>query len=456
MIGLFILGSCKKAPQDFNNDNEYSLNLPDKDLYKIHYKLGKTSEEILRQAILELTEVNKKISKEGYLELRYLLKNNYYKDYYVGLNDLLSLNEEVYKSTKCPDNLKGKYLSSFNIVFNELKYPNLAYILSSSNGNYQRSSSHPQFLNQDGLFFYMPYQENDDGIPFSNNANPTYVPAVADSQAGYGWIKQSDDTWYMVATDDNYAASTPTIIVTVERSGDLEGGTPGEPDIDYDYLDSIARVTCNNLENQTLLRQVFVGHAILKKQMDAYISFTRNGDGSEIVIGRVGSREHVLNTTSNDPDVNIDYFDSMAQFYFPRSVIRKAKKGKPGGVKWLGMLWDINWECGSPFEQGMVVYEADNTDSNWTINLPEIEYKSIKAKVNFSFEARRKEEVIILHKFRGDEFFVTALLDQGHGCKNGLGDFGSDCWPWYFSGEDPDSGAIFGFTMPYRFVNNNN
>jgi len=452
------LTSCKKDPGSFLEENdqkeEVYMNLPDKALYEITYKLGEDPEEILRQAILELTEINQEISTDAHRELFSLLKNHYYKDYYVGLNDILSLKEDLYKSSEVPSGLKGKYRISFFEIFNESKYPNLAYILNLNNEYQQRTSTnHPQFLNQIDLFFYMPYEENDNGTLFTEDQSLTYVPAVTDSNSGYGWIEQSDGSWVSVPTNDDYAAQNPTIIVTHERPQDLVGH--GNNDLDDDairYLDSIAQVICNNMENQILFRQVFVGHAILKRQMDAYISFTRNGGGSEIVIGRVGSREHVLHTTSSDPDVNINAFDEVQQYYFPRSVIRKAKKGKPGGVKWLGMLWDINWECGSPFEQGIVVYEADNTDSNWAINLPSIEYKSIKAKVNFSFEAKRKEEVITLHKFRGDEFFATALYDQGHGCRNGEQSFSDTCWPWYFSGEDPNSGAIFGFTMPYRFV----
>lgn len=170
--------------------------------------LASSQEEILRNAILELTEIQKKInSVEAYRELFMLLHNDYYVDNYVLLKDLLNPDESpLYKHVELNANQKGFYKKAFENVFDPSLYPNLDYVLN--------ISQHYKSTNQPDLAFYMPYPEDENGVPFTETDIPTYVPTVVTDEnlADYGYgYKEENGQWNTYITDDNYALQNATI-----------------------------------------------------------------------------------------------------------------------------------------------------------------------------------------------------------------------------------------------------
>lgn len=299
-LGIIIFSplSCKKT--DFNNNkNESGTNVfnikvnIDESLYTMSHQLESEPSELVRNAILEMTEILKNIKGEGYQELFALLHNQYFLEGNVGLKDLLNPETSpIYNKTEINPELKGKFKETFYQLFDPKRYPNLHAIIQRHHYSY-RSSSQPDFLNSADVYFYMPYPEDDNGNAFSDNDKPTYVPAVTDADAGYGWKENNNNEWERVATNDDYAANNATIIVEPNTPQNLRPpvddntGIGPDHDIDPSYLDSLVQRQCQNLENGTLVRSVYLGHIQVRVQFDRYISFTGNGGGSEMRFGTV-------------------------------------------------------------------------------------------------------------------------------------------------------------------------
>jgi hypothetical protein len=199
---------------------------------------------------------------------------------------------------------------------------------------------------------------------------------------------------------------------------------------------------CDALEgsDKEYIRQVWVGHSKLIEQYDAWISFSGNGGGSEIIIGRTDSREH-LEFTNDGDDVVVSSLDESFRKTFSRKDIRKEK------WKWTGAIWDFNWECSDPVhEQLYLVYEDDNTDAI-DFDFSGIEWgDETYGAVNLETEIRTKDEIIRQWERESSEFFATNLLDNGCGSKTGEYSFADRDWAIY------DCGTDFRFTMPHRWV----
>lgn len=444
---VIILQSCKKEISVDSINKQTSIETIDKRLYETDGVLGKTEEEIWRKAILELTMINKLISKDAYSELYYLLHNDYYIDSYVRLKDLLNPKKSiVYENSNIPSDFIGKFSEDFNKYFDSKIHPNLDYLLRRE--QFQgRSTALPNFLSNADIFYYQPYKENDNNEIFSFEESITYVPAVLDGNEGYGYVENVDGTWREEIINDDYMANNNTIIIepgnTQQRMAptDPDGGSGGASSSGNQYYGD-----CSKLEgtNHQYVRQVFVGHARLKHQYDACISFTGNGGGSEIIIARVGSREY-LEYTNDGHDVTVTNFSDQFQKYFTRREIRRET------WLWLGSLWDANWECSNPIhEQLFVVYEDDNTDPI------DLDFSGIKwgdqtyGAVNLDYKVRTKDEIIRILKRESTEFFATNMLDQGGGSKAGENSFSDRRWAVY------DGGLNFSYTMPHRWVVVNN
>jgi len=442
-LSSLIIVSCKK--EDVKKDNQIEEAILTDSAYEMSHQLENSNKERLRNAILELTELMKFIpSKHKALKEIYNLSDNkYYKDNFVFLSDLLNYdNSNLYKSKKIQSNYIGAFrdfIKETMVKKNADKYPNLNYYINRIfNKQYHPSKSNnlTDFYQNADIAFYIPYFEDDNDNLLSSN-NPTYVPAVIDGNEGVGYKKVNND-WETVSVNDDYATNNLTMIIMPDESGG--GGSSNNSSSVTTTYDG----DCNALEpnsNNAWIRQVFIGHARInnKHQYDHLVSFTGNGAGSDIRIGRLASRERIpVDSTHN---INASDWDTVCEITFTRKEIRKGIK------KWIGAIWDPNWECrGEIHQQLFGVWEDDKTTK--TIDFAgEIKWKGKELfSIKFDIPNHSKDEIIRQITREKTEFFATNLLDQGGGSWRGEYSFSDRSWAVY------DSNTDFCYTMPHRWV----
>ena len=473
----FSLFSCNN--EFVSNENEKLQSL-DKSIYTKSNKFELNSKERMRNAILELIELQKNINNnlDARKELSLLLKNKYYVDHYVGLIDILYPNESksLYEKSNIPKNLIGKYSEAF---FNEINkeresYSNLKYIVNKKKNLISTNKNSDFDLNYYDIAtiqFYAPYIEDMNDIEFDDESNATYVPGVIDSDFGLGY-KNINNEWSEITIDDNYANNNRTIIIepaTFNPCGAVQPVMSIEPVEEnnqnsncYTYTGTTSTTNpnynpnpqypptyypdCDRLSNQSSngwIREVKWGHGKLKHQYDKLISFTGNGGGSELMLCRKGSKDYlVIDSTGN---FNNSQWDVLKEVYFSRKEIRKKT------AKWLAINWDTNWECNTGlYEQVMCVWEAD-TEGNVTASGSVKWKKDDLLNFNYNIGNRSKDQLINHDKWDVNWFFATAFNDQGCGMAQGLGIYSDRMWPWR------ECGANFQYTMVYKafYVGNN-
>lgn len=424
------------------------------DPYEKSGELETKSKEIARNAVLELIDLQKiiHINQSAFMEIYHLTDNEFYIDNYCTLSDLLNPNTSgVYKKSKVPMRYLGEFKKAFEAETSKHPelYPNLIYVSNKLNAKNQDSDFNIEDFYADAdLTFYIPYKTDDNEVIIDPYDGTTYIPGVIDAMEGLGY-KYNEDTeeFEEIITNDDYANSKMSVIIepnhavyltmyddTYDNSGSGSGSGNVNPNQYTGDCDDIVG------SPKDYIRQVWVGHAKLKEQYDAWISFTGNGGGSEIIIGRTDSREH-LEFTNDGDDVVVNSLDESFRKTFSRKDIRKKRK------KWLGAIWDFNWECSDPVhEQLYLVYEDDNTSPI------DFDFSGIKwgddtyGEVSLEMQVRTKDEIIRQWERESTEFFATNLLDQGCGTELGKYSFSDREWAWY------DCGADFQYTMPHRWV----
>ena len=412
----------------------------------------KSSREIMKKAILELTEIQQRVTENDYdsfMEIYYLSKNDYYKDNYVFLSDLLNPNNsDIYQKCKIPKEYVGKYKQEFYQVFNKKEYPNLSDVINRNTKNLKNINSN-NFYDLAKISFYIPYLLNDNNTELQVS-NITYVSGIKDADEAKG-VKFVGGKWETVLADDDYSSENLTTIIEpntqlslrMMMGGGLDGGSGGGSGSGTPPPNSYTG-DCDNLigTNATYIRQVFIGHARLNHQYDHYISFTGNGGGSEIRIGRVSAEDHIpIDTNTSGTHVNVNDFDNYFERYFSRRDIRK------GNTVWIGSLWDRNWKCNDVASENLIaIWESDNTESEVTFNnLNLTVWDQQIISVDGSISVKTNDDIIKKQTIGVDEFFATNLYDQGCGCHNGNYSYSDRCWAWY------DCGTNFKFTMPHRW-----
>ncbi|NPA45848.1 MAG: hypothetical protein GXO24_01390, partial [Chlorobi bacterium] len=375
----------------------------DEKAYRRTKGLADNPTDILRNAILELTDIQMQLSKDrkAYKELFYLLHNDLYADNYVKLKDLLDPdNSLLYNKMKVPEELKGAFKNAFNAINNSQNYPNLNYLL--SRNNYQQRSSavnQPDFLDSADLAYYMPYPEDENGQAFTDQDNPTYVPTVIEDEnrADYGYgYKEENGQWNTYITDDNYAQQNSTIQVTT-LIGEIHINPNGDnQDDDITIIPPDQATYCANFrgDDHPYNHLVILGHLQLTEQLDPWVGLYNSG-GSELIFLRIDSEELIPLDGQH-----IELTTGQVARYFRVDLRRREikKMRRDNTFKWIGAQWDINWECSEPVhEQGFLVYELDNR-REFHFDFGEISFElnsqNISADIDITLELPSGDDVV--------------------------------------------------------------
>ncbi len=457
--------------------------------YEMSGFLEENSRELVRNSVLEMTEMMKNIVSnhpQAYEELLFIFKSDFYYESYVGLFELLEPETAViYQRINMDSRLKGSFKKAFEeeLRKNYLEYPNLSVISLRKRNNFNsyRVASNLEdfdltFYDEAAIAFYAPYIEDLNDNEFDLSDEPTLIPGVIDADSGLGY-KKTNDNWEVKTVDDDYSESNFSIMIEPNNfqacggPNEIQGastsfasaisdsnndllqtyqpclmtstsGTSGAPTSGGSTV-NIYNGNCDWLEPKTTngyIRQVFIGHAKInnKKQYDKFISFTGNGGGSEIRIGMLDSRGQI--TIDSIGDISENQWDNIINVKFSRKDIRKGKK------KWVGSLWHKNWQCSGDVHEALFgVYEEDNEGDivfDDTITWQDDELFSVDATI----DNKSKDQIIRKWKREKTEFFITNLLDQGGGFWEGKYSFSDRDWAIY------DRGTNFSYTMPHRWV----
>lgn len=468
LVVVFLITACSTEPLDKHQGLSVDTSQIDMSRYKRSGKLESQNEEIVRNAILELTELSKKalMNSEISLELGSLIDNEFYVDKVVSISDLLNYNTSlVYKYADVPHSAVGKYADFFykETSTNKEEYPNLLFLVSRESNQGLLKNASDDFYQNAQITYYMPYDEDDNGNLFDTTLTPTLVPSVIDADAGLG-ESYINGQWGTVMSDDDYAANNFTLIIN-PTFDPCSGGAfavstiaaevEGIP-VDCDNISSgsiggsgnsspanVYTGNCNELDlGEGYIRQVFIGRAknVNGKQFDKFLSLSGNGGGSEIRYCRADSQQAIdIDSLGN---YTTTQWDTRVSQYWTRKQIRKEN------VRKVSSLWDENWECHGTHEQLFVIYEDDNVGDLFIDQQLEFELgdETYAATIDVTIQNRSKDDAIIMRKRERVEFFATNLLDQGCNCWDGDGSFSDRCWGVY------DCGAEMSYTMYHRWV----
>lgn len=225
-----------------------------------------------------------------------------------------------------------------------------------------------------------------------------------------------------VTVDDHYASSFPTHIVEA-------GARP-------------VKIFLGDVPPSTMLTtKVFLGWARLTKQMDALISLTGNGGGSEIKVVRLSG--YLKKVGEQVASVSGD----LMTLDFSRSDIRNKKWKK------VYTAWDADWQNDN-LEQLIGVYEDDTKGTktlsgslNTTVNLPgSPSLGKAVGEVAYKVEVETQDDIILQRKLGRSSFFRDGMNNQAWGYMPDPTDFitAGKNWPIY------DGGTIWQFTLPWR------
>jgi len=184
---------------------------------------------------------------------------------------------------------------------------------------------------------------------------------------------------------------------------------------------------------------VYHGWGRLTRQMDKLISFTGNGGGSEIKLGRISGYLKTANQQVTG------FTGDLVTVHFTRGEIRKSR------WKRIFSIWDPNWAT-TDKEEIYAVYEDDTEGSstfsgslNVSVSIPG-KIAKVEGEVGYEVKVKTQDNILTQRKFDRTSYYRGALLNQGWGFISDNNDFlqTSQDWPIY------DGAAVWQFTMANR------
>lgn len=443
-IFLLFLFSCKKEIQSINE------NVKTLDESKIYKRPTTEKEKLLVENLGKVTDIFKELYKnESNIKLvNAAIYSRAYTDESVLLKDLIYPTEGIIIQNKKFNVLTTKWGVSINAFannfWNEVKKKNdkpleafLDKLVTENTSLLSSSSSENDPAYQ--VTVYFPYSEEfaapDDGY-FSPITS--LVTATADADEGWGYLPFYDNSgilqyYIQVLVNDEYALANPTHIIGVNGI---------EPDPVAYEAPPLPTAT-------TGASRVFVGEVVSKLFYDRLISFTGNGGGNEIRIGRINGYLAPVNgqITSFSNDIISAHITRFNIFFKNWKTLMSA--------------WDFNW-APQNLEQVFAVYEEDNMNTktfNGSLNTTlsnsggNSGNATVTGNINYSVTITSQDEIIRQLKMSRNAYFTSAFEDQGHGYSPNdtfLPLPFTHGWPTYEVNYYTKAGADFGWIMPYK------
>lgn len=288
----------------------------------------------------------------------------------------------------------------------------------------------------DFISIYFPYSENYPPPPYGGGYQPvvSVVAATAEADEGWGYVPYYDaygnfSHYEQVLVNDAWCDANATHIVGVNGIEVLDVALMGNP---------------SPPAPPPGVNRVYIGEAMLKHQYDVLISFTGNGGGSEIMVGRLSGYLQPVNG-------QITSFQDVVALFFSRKAISRHRWER------TFTMWDADW-VPSNTEQVLAVYEEDNTSSvqftgslSTTLSIPGGP-ATVTGGIGYTITRQSQDAVIRELKISRHSYFTGAFQDQGWG-------FSPDAtflpppfthgWPIY-DAPGGASGGVFGWTWPYN------
>lgn len=400
----------------------------------------------LAKRIRDIAEVLEQVYQNdtAYREVNAAIFSGYYADERVLLADLLfPESSPLYLTEKFRRfGINGVFKRMFWSVLSHGAHPELqaALVAAQPQGRHPKTSviaddmrleAEPGLLNgTSAVAIYFPYSGNfvrtGELRDVARIASPTIVGAAGETDFGGGHEPytcpggSAAGCYRQVTVNDEYAESRPThIIETGARPVVSEQSTPP----------------------QVGVTRVYLGWARLTRQMDALISLTGNGGGSEIKVGRIDGylKKEGEQVTSFSGDLfTLDY---------TRKEIRNRE------WKRVYTIWDPNWTAETT-EQVYAVYEDDTKGTRTlsgslsaSVNLPgKPSVGKASGELSYKVEVSTQDEIITQRKLDRDSFLKYGRADQGWKFIADPTDFlpGAQDWPIW------DGGTIWQYSMPWK------
>ncbi len=391
--------------------------------------------ELQFSAIEELSEISMEILRQEDVrnEVFDVAMQPRYLDRFVALSDLLQPRSDD-AETLVPARNPGAYRRAFDAIYDEATYPSLA--------RYIRTA---QLDNRGGpdqeLYLYCPYCASYSQAQVTKGFTVAPNLVVMSSNAEPGSQLQADGSYRTVTVTDDYAATTPTLIVMGEPDGGLEAGpfeiiticSNGEcceyrvsegpngpvttlqgcyPDVPPSPPTPPAP---RGWEDCTGFDGVWTGRIEVTKQYDGV--FGTNNGGSEMRLGRIGPENMIVQTNGH---IQASGFSALAGYYVSREAIRSKRI-----YNW-NVEFDPNWTC-EEAPQRFIYYEDDRTAST-TLSLSFTLSAKIKVgilevgpgrTIGFSTTITSEDPVIWSQTYARDEFFSGNRRSRGCGVEFG-------------------------------------
>lgn len=449
IAALLLTQSCEKdslSPAGDSFDNEAVIQRSPADLVDNQYG------ELLKNAIIELTELSKGMFQNDAVreELFALARTDYYYDHYVGLWDVMHPESSpLYLKSGLSGEGEGAikgYIQKELTGKHSANYQHLLYYVTKP---YNNAGKEDRYFDRAELYFYVPYVVDYQLATFY----PSLLPAIVDADKAMGYQPHAGG-YSAILIDEDFAENNPTVIITGEDPNNVVtttssffppppgGGDGDDPDGDPDNPGGGGSGGSGGSGcDENAIHQVHFGWYQLTNQMDALVSLTGNGGGSELVVSRV---DGYLRRDS-DGDIEETNQLTLHTINISRRHIRKKKWGWVGG-----MMWDTDWECDN-YEQAFVVWEEDNEGTRTFEGSLSTRIRQgssyVNGEVGFEVEVITKDEIISVLERDRDEFYTVNQIDNGAGLREGPGSI--------FEGQEFSvySGAsFFKYTLPHRTI----
>ncbi len=379
--------------------------ITDKDIDELHERVSAFS-EVLKKMYADENVVS---------EVNEFIGTGFYSDENIVLKDLLSPEASPwFKNARLKTS--GNFKTAFQTEYTKLLGSNPR--LRTAQGDFS------DYLVENGVAIYFPYSDKHQGKKYDEitivmppKEDVNQAPGIRLKKCGKDICEEK------VVVDDAYAIQHPTHIICV-----------GGADVKKKYTNKLKGSRTNSIST------VFLGAIRCKKQYDALVSFTGNGNGSEIKVFR-GS-----GYLSYDPNGQItNITGDLISIDISRSDISSCNPIN------INAIWDLDWEVDNK-EQVFGIYEEDTKGEatftgsvNTTLS---VGGQKQNGSLGYSIKVQTQDEIIRNWKISRNAFYIANPNSQGHGTYYQVGNLTGGPWASWDGQVVGCNGANVSFVLP--------